>query len=224
MSWLIRWPKQWSFSFSTSPSNEYSGLISFRIDWFDLFAVQETLKSLLQHLSCKASILQYSAFFMIQLSHLYMTTGKPQLLTIWTIVGKVMCLLFNMLSRFVITFLLRSKCLNFMAAVTICSDFGAQENKACLCYHFSPIYLLQSDRARCHDLGFDLQPTILLNSLISSGRIFLFVCFIDSIGFSTQTMCPLQIKTVLLIPFLQRYLLFLSLVCNGWNFYSAEQK
>ena len=101
----IRWPKDWSFSISISPSNEYSGLISFRIDWFDLFAVQGTLKSLLQHHSLKASILQCSAFFMIQLSHLYMTTGKTMALTIWTFVSKVMSLLFNMLSRFVITFL-----------------------------------------------------------------------------------------------------------------------
>ena len=105
----IRWPKYWSFSFSNSPSNEYSGLISFRIDWFDLLAVQGTLKSLLQYHSSKASVLQCSAFFMVQLSHLYMTTGKTIALTIWTFVGKVMSLLFNMLSRFVIAFLPRSK-------------------------------------------------------------------------------------------------------------------
>ena len=101
----------WSFNTSISPSNEYSGLISFRIDWFDLLAIQETLKSLLQHHSSKASILWHSAFFMVQLSHLYMTTGKTTALTIQTFVGKVMSLLFNMLSRFVITFLPRSKCL-----------------------------------------------------------------------------------------------------------------
>ena len=105
----IKWPKYWSFSFSISPSNEYSGLISFRIDWFDLFAVQGTLKSLLQHHSSKASILRRSAFFMAQLSHPYMTTGKTIALTRWTFVDKVMSLLFNMLSRLVITFLLRSK-------------------------------------------------------------------------------------------------------------------
>ena len=105
----IRWPKYWSLSFSISPSNEYSGLISFRIDWLDLLAVQGTLKSLLQHHSLKASILQHSAFFMVQLSHLYMTTGKTTALTIQTFVGKVMPLLFNTLSRFVITFLPRSK-------------------------------------------------------------------------------------------------------------------
>ena len=93
----IRWPKYWSFSFSISPSNEYSLLISFRIDWFDLPAVQRTLKSLLQHHDSKASILQHSAFFMAQLSHLHMTAGKVKVLTQWTFVGKVMSLLFNML-------------------------------------------------------------------------------------------------------------------------------
>ena len=103
----IRWPKYWSFSFSISPSNEYSGLVSFRIHWFDFLAVQGTLKSLLQHHSSKASILQCSAFFMVQLSHSYMTTGKTVALTIRTFVGKVMSLLFNMPSRFVIAFLPR---------------------------------------------------------------------------------------------------------------------
>ena len=105
----IRWPKYWRFSFSISPSNEYSGLISFRIDWFDLFAVQGTLKSLLQHHSSKASILWHSAFFLVQLSHPYMTTGKTIALTRQTFIGKVTSLLFNILSRLVITFLLRSK-------------------------------------------------------------------------------------------------------------------
>ena len=107
----IRWQKSWSFSFSISPSNEYSGLISFRIDWLDLFAVQGTLKSLLQHHGSKASILRCSAFFMVQLSHLYMTTGKTKALTRQTFVGKVISLLLNMLSRLVITFLPRSKSL-----------------------------------------------------------------------------------------------------------------
>ena len=106
----IRWPKYWSFSFSISPSNQYSELLSFRIDWFDL-AVQGTLKSLLQHHCSKASILRRSAFFIVQLSHPYMTTGKTISLTRQTFVGKVMSLLFNMLSRWVITFLPRSKCL-----------------------------------------------------------------------------------------------------------------
>ena len=95
----IRWPKYWSFSFNISPSNEFPGLISFRMDWLDLLAVQGTLKSLLQHYSSKASILRHSAFFIVQLSHLYMTTGKTIALTRWTIVGKVMSLLFNTLSR-----------------------------------------------------------------------------------------------------------------------------
>ena len=107
----IRWPKYWSFSFSISPSNEHPGLISFRMDWLDLLAVQGTLKSLLQHHSSKASILQYSAFFIVQLSHPHMTTGKTIALTRRTFVGKVMSLLLNMLSRLVITFLPRSKCL-----------------------------------------------------------------------------------------------------------------
>ena len=105
----IRWPKYWSFSFSISPSNEHSGLISFRMDWLDLPAVQGTLKSLLQHHSSKASILLHSAFFRVQLSHPYMTTGKTIVLTRWTFFDKVMSLLFNMLSRLVITFLPRSK-------------------------------------------------------------------------------------------------------------------
>ena len=125
----IRWPKHWSFSFSISPSNEYSGLISLKIHWFDLLAVQGTLKSLLQHHSSKVSLLQGSAFFIVQLSHSYMTTGKTIALTRWTFVGKVMSLLFNVLSKLVIAFLPRSKCLHFMAAVTLCSDFGAPKNK-----------------------------------------------------------------------------------------------
>ena len=107
----ISWPKYWSFCFSISPSNEYSGLIFFRMDWLELLAVQGTLKSLLQHHSSKASILQCSAFFIVQFSHPYMTTGKTIALTRQTFVGKIMALLFNMLSRLVITFLPRGKCL-----------------------------------------------------------------------------------------------------------------
>ena len=107
----IRWPKQWSFSIS--PSNEYSGLISFRMDWLDLLVVQGTLRSLLQHHSSKASILRHSAFFMVQLTHPYMNTGKTIALTIQTVVGKLIPLLFNMFSGFVIAFP-RSKCLNFI--------------------------------------------------------------------------------------------------------------
>ena len=107
----IRWPKYWSSSFSISPSNEHPGLTSFRMDWLDLLAVQGTLKSLLQHHSSKASILWHSAFFTVQLLHPYLTTGETIALTRWTFVGKVMSLLFNMLSRLVTTFLPRSKCL-----------------------------------------------------------------------------------------------------------------
>jgi len=135
----IRWPKYWSFSFSISTSNKYSGLISFRMDCFDLLAVQGTLKE--SSPTSKASILQHSTFFMVQLSQPYMTTGKTIALAIQTFVGKVMSLLFNMLYRFVIAFLPRSKCLTFMTVVTICSDFGAQENKVCHSFHCFPIYL-----------------------------------------------------------------------------------
>ena len=125
----IRWPKYCSFSFNKSPYNEHPGLICFRMDWLDLLAVQGTLKSLLQYHSSKASILRRSAFFIGQLSHPYMTTGKTIALTRRTFVGKVMSLFLNMLSRLVITFLPRSTSFNFMAAITICSDFGAQKNK-----------------------------------------------------------------------------------------------
>ena len=107
----VRWPNYWSFSFSISPSNEYSGLISFRMDWFDLLALQGILKSLLQHHSQKASILRFSAFFIVQLSHPYITTGKTIALTRWTFAGKVVSLPCNLLSRLVIAFLPRSKCL-----------------------------------------------------------------------------------------------------------------
>ena len=132
----------WSFSFNIIPSNEYSGLISFRMDRLDLLAVQGTLKSLLQHHSSKASILQHSAFFMVQLSHSYMTTGKTIALTWWTFVHKVMSLLCDTLSRFVIAFSSKEQVsLNFMAAVTVHSDFGAQENEICYFLHFFPIFL-----------------------------------------------------------------------------------
>ena len=123
----IRWPKYWSFSFSISPSDECSGLISFRMDWLDLLAIQGTLKSLLRNHSSKATVLRCSAFFMFQISHLYMTTGKTIALTIWTFVGKVMSLLFNMLFRFPSK---KQASSNFMAAITCC-DFGAQEEKIC---------------------------------------------------------------------------------------------
>ena len=139
----IRWPKYWSFSFNISSSNEYPGLISFRMGWLDLLAVQGTLKSLLQHHSSKASIRWHSAFFIVQLSHPYMTTGKTIALTRWTFVDKVMSLLFNMLSRLVITFLPRSKRLLItinLIAFSICSDFGAQKNKVSHCFRCFPIY------------------------------------------------------------------------------------
>ena len=133
----IRQPKYWSFSFSISPSNEYSGLISFWMDWLDLLAVQGTLKSLLQHHSSKASVLRCSAFFIVQLSHLYMTTGKTIALSRRTFVGKVTSLLFNMRSRLVITFLPRSKSL--LISWPICSDFGAQKDSQLLFPHLFPM-------------------------------------------------------------------------------------
>ena len=129
------------FRFNISPSKEQSGLISFRIVWLDLLAVQGTLKSLLQHHSSKTSTLRHSAFFIVQLSHPYMNTGKTIALTRWTFVGKVMSLLFKMLSRLVITFLQRQASFNYMAAVNTHSDFGAQENKVCHCFYCFPIYL-----------------------------------------------------------------------------------
>ena len=138
----IRWPNYWSFSFSISPSNEYSGLISFRMDWLDLLAVQWILKSLLQHHSSKASILWCSACLIVQLSHPYMTTGKTIALTRWTFVGKVISLLFNMLFGLVITFLPRSKChliswLQSPSAVIL----EPPSKKVCHCFHCFSIYL-----------------------------------------------------------------------------------
>ena len=126
---LIRWPKYWSFSFNISPTNEYPGLISFRMDWLDLLVIQRTLKSLLQHRKSKASILLHSAFFIVQLSHPYMTTGKTIALTRWTFVGKVISLLFNMLSRLVRTFLPRSKHLLISWLQSPSAVIGAQKNK-----------------------------------------------------------------------------------------------
>ena len=147
----IRWPKHWSFSFNISPSNEHPGLISFKTDWWDLLAVQGTLKSLLQHHSSKASILHHSAFFIVQLSHPYMTTGKTIALTRWTFVDKVMSLLFNMLSRFVITFLPRSKRLLILwlqsPSAVILEPLKIQSASF-------PIYLPWSDGTRCHDHHF----------------------------------------------------------------------
>ena len=135
------WPKYWCFSFNISPSNEYSRMISFKIDLLDLLTFQGTLKSLLQHHNSKASIFQCSAFFMVQLSHPYMTTGKTIPLATQTFVTKIVLLLSNTLSRSVVAFLPKNKCLNFMLAVTVHSDFGAQENKICHCFHFFSFYL-----------------------------------------------------------------------------------
>ena len=137
----LRWPKYWSFSFSISPSNEHQGLISFRMDWLGLLAVKGTLKNLLQHHSSKASVLQCSAFFTVQLSHPYMTTGKTIALTRWTFVNKVMSLLFNMLSRLVLSFLPRSKrllisWLQSPSAVIL----EPPQNKICHCFHCFPVY------------------------------------------------------------------------------------
>ena len=151
----IRWPKYWTFSFSISPSNEYSELISFRMDWLDLLAVQGTLKSLLQHHSSKASILWHSASFIVQFSHPSMTTGKTIALTRWTFVGNVMSLLFNMLSKWVIAFLPRSKCLLISwLQSTSAVILEPPKNKVCYCFHCFPIYLPWSDGTRCHDLSF----------------------------------------------------------------------
>ena len=147
----IRWPKYWSFSFNISPSNEHPGLISYRMDWLDLLAVQGTLKSLLQHHSSKASNLRCSAFFIVQLSHPYMTTGKTIALTRQTSVGKVMSLLFNMLSRLVITFLPRSK-RSLISWLQSPSAVILEPRK--IVSHCFPIYLPWSDRTRRHDLSF----------------------------------------------------------------------
>ena len=142
----------WNFSFSFSPSNEYSGLISFRIDWFDLPAVQRTLKSILQYHSSKMSIIQNSAFFMVHFSHPYMTNGKTIAMVIQIFASRVMSLLINNVYSFVTAFLLRSKHHNFMTAVTVFCDFG--EFKVCHCFHCLPVYLPWSDGIRCHDLSF----------------------------------------------------------------------
>ena len=137
----MRWPKYWSFSFNISTTNEHPGLISFKMDWLDLLAVQGTLKNLLQHHTSKASIL-HSAFFIVQLSHPYMTTGKTIAMTGWTFAEKVMSLLLNMLSRLVISFQGVSD-FNFMAAVTICSDSGVQKIKSATVSTVSPVFAMK---------------------------------------------------------------------------------
>ena len=150
----MRWPKYWSFSFSTIPSKEHPGLISFRMDWLDLLAVQGTLKSLLQHHSSKPSIFQCSAFFTVQLSHPYMTTGKAIALARRTFVGKVMSLLLNMLSRLVITFLPRIKHLLISWLQSPSAVILEPRKIVWYCFHCFPIYLPWSDGTRCHDLCF----------------------------------------------------------------------
>ena len=149
----IRWPKYWNFSFSISPSNEHPGLSSFRMDWLDLLAVQGILKSLLQHHSSKASILWCSAFFIVQLSHPYMTTGKTIALTRRTFVAKVMSLL-NMLSRLVIAFLPSSKCVLTSWLQSPSAVILETPKVVCHCFLCFSIYLLWSDGTRCHDLSF----------------------------------------------------------------------
>ena len=171
----IRWSKYWSFSFNISPSNEHPGLISFRMDWLDLLAVQGTLKSLLQHHSSKASVLWHSAFFTVQLSHPYMT-GKTIALTRRTFVGKVMSLLFNILSRLVITFLPRSKCLliSWLQTPSVVI-LEPPQNKVSHYFHCFPIYFPWSDGTRCHDLSFwmlSFKPTFSLSSFTFIKRLF----------------------------------------------------
>ena len=150
----IRWSKYWSFSFSINTSSEYSGLISLRMDWYDLLAIQGILKSPLQHHSSKASILLCSAFFIIQLTHPFMTTGKTIPLIRWTFVGKIMSLLFNMLSRLVITYLPRSKCLLISWLQSPSAVILEAQKIVCHCFHCFPIYLPWSDGTRCRDLSF----------------------------------------------------------------------
>ena len=150
----IRWPKYWRFIFSISPPNEYSELISFRNAWFNLLAVQGTLKSLLQHHSSKASILWYSAFFMVQLSHPYMTIGKTTALTRWTFVSKVMSLLFHMLSRLIIAFLPRSKHLLISWLQSLSAVILEPKKIVCHCCHCFPIHLPWNEGTRCLDLKF----------------------------------------------------------------------
>ena len=149
----MRWPKYWSVSFSIIPSKEIPGLISFRMDWLDLLAIQGTLKSLLQHHSSKASILQSSAFFTVQLSHPYMTTGKTIALTRQTFVGKIMSLLLNMLSRLVITVLPRSKRLLILWLQSPSAVILEHKTSLSL-FPLFPIYLPRSDGTRCYDLSF----------------------------------------------------------------------
>ena len=153
----IRWAKYWSFNFSISPSNEYSGLISFRTDCFDLLPVQGTLNSLLQHHSSKASIFWHSALFIFQLSHPYVTTGRTIALTRRIFVGKVMSLLFNMLSRLIIAFLPRSKRLLISWLQSPSAVILEPKKRFCHCFHCFPISLPGSDGTRSHDLFLNVE-------------------------------------------------------------------
>ena len=178
----IRWPKYWSFSFNISSTNEHPGLITFRMDWLDLLAVQGTLQSLFQHHNSKASIFRHSAFFRIQLSHPYMTTGKTIAFTRWTFVGKVMSLLFNMLCMLLITFLPRSKNL-LISWLQLPSAVILEPRKISHCFHCFPIYFPWSDGTSCHDLSFlnvEFKPTFSLSSFTFIKRLFNFFhqCFI----------------------------------------------
>ena len=149
----IRWPNYWSFSFNISSSNEHPGLISFRMDWLDLLALQGTLKSLLQHHSSKASVLRHSGFFIVQISHPHLTTGKTIALTRWTFVGKVMSLPFHMLSRLIIACLPRSKHLLISRLQSSSAVTLEPKNKVCHCFHCFATYLSWSDWTGCHDLS-----------------------------------------------------------------------
>ena len=193
-----RCPKYWSFSFNISSSKEHSGLISFRMDWLDLLAVQETLKSLLQHHSSKASVLQHSAFFIVQLSHPYLTTGKTIALTRWTFVGKVMSLLSNMLSRLVIAFLPRNKHL-FISWLQSPSAVILEppQNKVSHCFHCFPIYLPWSDGVGSHSLfqgNFLTQGSNLI--YCTACRFFTFWAT-QELYINTPSLFPLNLDTVL---------------------------
>ena len=175
----IKWPNYWSLSFSISPSNEYSGLISFKMDWLDLLAVQGTLKSLLQHHISKTSILRPSAFFTVQLSHPYMTTGKTIALTRRTFVGKVMSLLLNMLSRLVITFLPRNK--HLLISWLQSPSAVILEPRKIKVSHCFPIYLPWSDGTRCYDPSFlnvEFKPTFHSPLSFSSRGSLVLLCFL----------------------------------------------
>ena len=179
----IRWSKYCLFSININPSNEHSVMVSFRIDWFDLLAVQGTLKSLLQQHNSKPSFLRHSAFFMVQLSHQYMTNGKTIALTTWTFVSKVMSMLFNAQSKFVIAFLPRSKYLliSWLQSPSA-MILEPRKIKSSLLLLFPHLHWSWSDKTKCHDLSFfwmlSFKPTFLLSSLLSSKGSSFFLCFL----------------------------------------------